>query len=1130
MRDISGNRLDQDPTIDGNNSYLLTFKTADIPSAVLPQIQQGGGAVIRGIYAYVLERNASPLAAVNVYDLSNPSTPNKVAQMQIGSGYPRDLVLIPNYSFVRTNGGLVETKDLLAVVGGYVGQGNVQYLRVYDISNPLDPQLVTGFVLNSSPDVVVGRVQWSPPILAYMESGSIQTVNYINLQSMIIGEYLPRNEWGEGTQGLDANGDGDYVDPGDQVPIPSKFSTDFAGKVYSYTLGDNNAFIQDFFIGRGGQILGVVSDEGKLLGTNGLPTSEVLYPAYRTLYKDGDFPERELASYEFTNGLPRRVTGLLNFPMTIQGQNRAVDLALVSVRMKQGFEAGKTNRLVVLDVTELTDPTLLTEIPIPPQNGDAIYSVVRRDDGLLMVATTSDVLLLDPAKFLLKAPESGVHPAIVGILPGMGESMRTFDGNLAGLNISAYGQNNHVFQSAPKLEFVSFPTNAPFAPSTLADRPSTNVESLLSGMLGVGDLWISRYRTETGLVRSTISPPLGLSHYYVLVHAPGSAGATIDLALESLNWAGQPMRKLGFLFPPVQAMGPASLTKLGQVPTDEDAPTRPCKAWRLSNNPASPYYNVYLSRPIALLAEDITREELAQAQAELDREILWSGAFLRASIDPSMESNPVLGRFAGKVNENEKIHYPGVEVLATSYAADYIQSPNPEPLLGGMSMVDALGSIGAHNGELRVETTDMVLPGRRLPIEFRRFNGAQGLYDGPFGRGWDFNYNQRLVELNSRGMSPTNKLPQVVRDTPENSEIAEKKDLLFYTGVGRIVVYKYAGTNAPPGVAADPLVTESLRWTTRVAAYYLPPEGVFNLVFKFKDGRYARLEPDGTQYWYNTAGKLTKIYDRYDKNALELVYNQRGELIRIKDELDRPLEIGYWRLSNNPERRPNIDQTTPNSAVAGKIARLLDYSNRDVLFYYDNKGMLERREGPLVETASPNGFTGRQVTRYNYSDTSDPARSGKALTGLVAGDNSGTPLLAVAEVGLRGRDTVSKLKLSGGDLQVQLGQPNSARAMAAGNATANVTNPDKSATSYKFDKFGRPTQTLLSSTNGQPQQTTTQVLHEWPGQIDHASGRKQDRVSLRFSESGAARTGKCALRHQISRTSRRPCLPGHYSV
>jgi hypothetical protein len=91
VRDISGNGLDQDPTQDGNNNYTLTFKTAKETVTSLPEIHNGGGVIVRGIYAYALERSGS-LGKVLVYDLSNPAAPARVSEL-LTQPFPRDLVL-----------------------------------------------------------------------------------------------------------------------------------------------------------------------------------------------------------------------------------------------------------------------------------------------------------------------------------------------------------------------------------------------------------------------------------------------------------------------------------------------------------------------------------------------------------------------------------------------------------------------------------------------------------------------------------------------------------------------------------------------------------------------------------------------------------------------------------------------------------------------------------------------------------------------------------------------------------------------------------------------------------------------------------------------------------------------------
>jgi RHS repeat-associated protein len=1069
IRDLLGYRLDQEPESAGETSYVLSFRTAPLIEGSLPGLQQGEGVVTKGIYAYAIER-AGPLdGALVVFDLSDPGNPQKAAEFSV-PGQPRDLVLIPQYSFVRRPGSAVETKDLIAVVGGRIGQGQAgQYLWIIDISEPRNPKRVAATVVNNSPVVAVTKLVWDPPMIGYLEIGDVSAIGLVNLQAFIYGLNLTPAEFAQlpiqGDPGLDADGDGNFVGPEDRLPLPSRMSPHFAGKVFSYVLPDTEQLISDFWLGNGGDFVGVAVQGGYLLDETGRRTGERVHGAYRTLFDDEMYLPRAEASFDFPGATPTRVTMLFNFPLPMDGAIHVLDLALVSLTSET------RNWVAVLDVTDRTAPRLITEIDVPTENGRPPYSILPREDGLLMLATRSDLLLLDPAKFA-ETSDAG-HPALVGFIPNAGSGAHHYFGTIHGLHGRNQGGTGRIFQMAPRLRFVCFPDLQPFQASQWGVLSEQELASRMKSAVMRDDLAPSRYRDEEKTGPSALLPPNPETHYYVMVFAPGSAGETIELALQSLNWAGAELGNKGFLFPPVHALSGEALADLGRVPEEEDAPVRSCRAWRLSNNPGSEFYNVYLSRPIALVYEEMSKEDLVSVQAALDREILWSGHHLRASIDPSMAGNVVFGPFASRVNMLSRRFEPGPSIIATTFPADLIMGPNPFPITGGTTLFTALGSVGAHNAELRVETSDMVLPGRRLPIDFKRVSLGQNLYEGPFGRGWDFNFNQRLVEISPRFFPEGRKVPQVIRTCNEDSEIAGSGDLLFHNGAGRALVYRYAGTEAPSEIAADPLVQEELKWIPNAAAFYLPPPGAFNFIVRFKDGNYARLEPDGTQYWYNPAGKLKKVYDRFDKNSLELVYNSRGELIQILDELKRKLDIGYWRLPSQPEHRLGLDRVTRENAVANKICSLQDYSGRDVLFFYDAHGLLVRREGPAVTTAAPNGFTGRQETTYSYTEADDASKSARSLAAVVAGDETGQALVAAAQVGEFGRDTVGRVKIAGKPVLIEMDHANSARALAGGNGGVKTIAPDNAQTAYSFDGSGRVTRALLTGDEGPPQETKT---------------------------------------------------------
>ena len=108
------------------------------------------------------------------------------------------------------------------------------------------------------------------------------------------------------------------------------------------------------------------------------------------------------------------------------------------------------------------------------------------------------------------------------------------------------------------------------------------------------------------------------------------------------------------------------------------------------------------------------------------------------------------------------------------------------------------GTIQSHSGELRTSDIDISLPSPRLPINFIRSIGNQDDYDGPFGPGWDFNYNQRLTVLDPLTFPAGLQMPLVTRDTEGDSDIAGSQDILLANnGAGQIYHFVWQGTNIP---------------------------------------------------------------------------------------------------------------------------------------------------------------------------------------------------------------------------------------------------------------------------------------------------------------------------------------------
>jgi RHS repeat-associated protein len=1103
LQDLSGNPFDQDPTTpDTDDDFVLNFTTAPIPSGDLPGMEAGGGAVTYGAHAFAIER-AGPLdGALVAFDLSDPENPVRVGELSV-PGYPRDLALIGRYSFQLPDGSVSdqatnpETATLVAVAGGYVGasgfdlvggDSGFQYLWVIDVSNPANPRRIASTVVTLSSNTVVPKLEWDPPFLVYLESqADAQGIRYVNLQRFLYGMNLPESDFPRlpdvYTEGEDKNGDGDYVDADEKLPLPGRVRELelYAGfdSLRSVAVTESTQRILDFSATRAGNRLAVALSAGEEIVTTGPP--QPLDPQYRTMRFGNLQLPADLASLDLPVR-PKRVFGLGPLLVDVAGNKEVQELVMVTLppdpNASSGGGSGGTgggssaqteppNTVILIDITDPLAPVERATFDIPASSG--IVQSIQVEDGLLAIATTNDVYLFDPSRLADPAPSqtaaAEMHPAFVGVVPGAGSGARTFGASSSGLRLVSLGGRNRVLQTAPRLRFVSFPEDDPIHPEDLVDQPYEDLEAKLARATPADSLRPARFRDLAGST-STLEPPSPEYHYYVLVEAPGgdlNKNDTIDLALESLNRSGHPNRSRGFLFPPVLVGSAKAHNDILMTPRADDPDAEPLEAWRLSSDPSSPYYNVYLSQPFALVYEEMSKQEMTDLDNTLDRAYLWSGHFTRASIDPDMEAEVAIGAFASQVDGEALAILPGPHALARSLPGDYIQGPNPPPLRGAVASVDMMGSVAVHNGEFQAGMTDMLLQGRRMHIQFKRHIAAQGLFDGPFGRGWDFNYNQRLVEVRPDLVLPGEKIPLVERKDDDGHEVARSGDLVWYTGAGRSVVFELyqpqssGGTSAPTvpvEYSGDELIAD-LGWDSAADRFYLPPKGVFRLLVHFPDGQYAMLDAEGLQYWFDADGRLARIYDKHDINSIHLSYNRRGELIRIQGDNHAYLDIGYYRRQTDPLFRSNIDESATQDWAQGKIHRLLDHTGRDVLFFYSDDGILEKREGPEITQAGPDGFTGRRETLFRTSDSANPAKTAMSIVGIDRGSANGAAFLGAPKVGTQSRDQVDEAELPTGTISFSLSHQNTAADLAQGSGATTVTAPNGDATKYELDEWGR---------------------------------------------------------------------------
>ncbi len=552
-------------------------------------------------------------------------------------------------------------------------------------------------------------------------------------------------------------------------------------------------------------------------------------------------------------------------------------------------------------------------------------------------------------------------------------------------------------------------------PSAFTNQASDiAIQQALTNLNVLPALAPANFNTNFG-INSDLEPPNPALHYQVLMFAPGTSGSTVDLGLESLNPAGRPFANLGSGFAPVRAVNYNTQVGIGQLPRSCGAPIRELTAYRLSNDPHSTYYNWYLSRPFALItaAASLTDLNRLKNDAGVDREILFSGFELRAFIDPDQSGNPVLGPFAAQIDSQRQLIYPVALAMAHTVNRTYLTGDNPPPSGGSVPMDDTYGTIQSHSGELRTSDVDMALPSAGMPINIIRSIGNQDNYEGPFGVGWDFNYNQRLTILDPLTFPQGLQMPLVVRDNQADSDIAGSQDVLFNTGEGQVYQFKWQDTNMPAGYAQDPLV-QQFDYQDLVSDYYLPQHGMFDLLVKFKDGRFERLTPGGTRYRYTPDGRLETILDRFSMNRHDLQYDRNDWLVRIDDHsvsAPRYVLFGYYRRqSTDPDFTSGLDMDTSNRYWEGKICRLLDYAGRDVLFQYDPEGFLISRQGVPVNGEN-GGYSGRNNTIYSYTDcklvkVSVTVNGIPIISAVNTAGNDGKPV-AQSTTGSEGNDQIS---------------------------------------------------------------------------------------------------------------------------
>jgi hypothetical protein len=461
LYDRNGNRFDQNP--DNNSPSTtglsadplgLSFTTAALPPAALPGVVNGVGVAALGRQLLVLDRVSATQGAIHLFDAEDPAQPRFQFSL-LTPAFPRAFTVIPQYAYKRTASGPAQTNDLVVAAGGTLG-GEGQWLRVFALlPNGTFQRLVTT-TLSSSPAAAVGKFQWSAPLLGYLENDADNTmVGLLNLQLAILADNQTEAERtanpAGGRPGKDVNGDGDFVDAGEELPLPDgalpRLGVVNGGLVAAHVAPDAVFRLRDFDLKFGGNFLGAILSAPPSDGRS----------RYMTFVAGGVPVTAQAATLELTPEA-KRLFLLFGQELETLGGTISANLALVS----QHAGNGTPPRVLVLDVTDPASPQVVNEIRIPAAHGIP-QSIHRRDDGLLALATSTDQLLLDPRKLrLVPADFSRPHPALVGLVPGFGGGMMNFVSARDGIFARAVGGSALVTGAPTAIDLLMF------APGTLA--------------------------------------------------------------------------------------------------------------------------------------------------------------------------------------------------------------------------------------------------------------------------------------------------------------------------------------------------------------------------------------------------------------------------------------------------------------------------------------------------------------------------------------------------------------------------------------------------------------------------------------------------------------------------------------
>lgn len=261
--------------------------------------------------------------------------------------------------------------------------------------------------------------------------------------------------------------------------------------------------------------------------------------------------------------------------------------------------------------------------------------------------------------------------------------------------------------------------------------------------------------------------------------------------------------------------------------------------------------------------------------------------------------------------------------------------------LGDSEYGTAISDVNVTTGNLHLATNDLEIVAKGLPVTFGRTYNSRSRETGVLGKGWQFNFEQRLMFAGSD-----------VRLVSEN---------------GQQFVYEDAGGGTydrPPNTQAvltksDPLLGP--------VTYELREKDDLKRTFD-ENGRLKEIEDrNGNSLTYSyTNGKVSKVTDASGRET-SLTYNAGEKLESITDFANRTVSFTYTGelLTGVTDVRNNTTSLTYDGN--DRLSILTDARGNDTKYEYDSSGRVSKvTDAEQLEEPDPNL---RKTTRFAYDSS-----------------------------------------------------------------------------------------------------------------------------------------------------------------